>query len=610
MSNYSKHKERTPQDTVQEIQRILNDAGIFTITEWTGGEYAGAVSNRVHLYPLKSLGQNGKGTDRLYASASGYAELMERMENSWLAQRLNDPELDGHCGFLEFPDEKLMPIGEVIAQDDPCLRDIFLRLGCFSPERKAALLGTFAEQYYHRQDGRINVVPYVDLFGDRVVWIPFAVITLFSLSNGMTAGNTPEEALVQGFSEVYERFVHKRLLEDGLTPPEIPREVLREYSFYPLIEEIEKGGRYRVSVRDCSLGEGYPVSCVIVSDLQKGTFGMKPGCHPSFAVSVERTLTEAFQGRKLEALAQTCYVGGREAVSAYHNTINVMKVGAGAWPPSLLAGEKTWEYRPWTEWEGLDNRAYLEKLIRHAREHGYRPLIRDSSHMGFPAYHILIPGINDVYPISGTRLRDFWTQLRSAKSLQHFPDLTEEEEERLLTFCRFKDSTIEFYMGIPFMTYVTGKSQSPERIEAFLALKRGEYALARSFFLRLAGQEDPDSEEWNFLRCVGAYAGCRAEGLSGEEAHAQLYARFREETARRVCGITRDEAGLLKRAFPEQRTCFDCARCPLAGKECEYPEARKICMKIKEAMAKSSVSAEAFREYLRGLTAKAGGKDR
>ena len=94
MSNYSKHKDRSPQDTVFEIQRILNEAGLFTTVQWTKSPYSGVSSNRVTLYPTE-LGTNGKGTDRLYASASGYAELMERIISS--LRRRAGGELDIEC---------------------------------------------------------------------------------------------------------------------------------------------------------------------------------------------------------------------------------------------------------------------------------------------------------------------------------------------------------------------------------------------------------------------------------------------------------------------------------------------------------------------------------
>ena len=62
MSNYSKYKERRPEDTVFCIQTILNRARLFTTVEWLDGTFEGVCSNRVTIYPTK-LGTNGKGTD-------------------------------------------------------------------------------------------------------------------------------------------------------------------------------------------------------------------------------------------------------------------------------------------------------------------------------------------------------------------------------------------------------------------------------------------------------------------------------------------------------------------------------------------------------------------
>ena len=600
MSNYEKHKERSPENTVFEIRRILNDAGLFTTLEWTNGEYDGACSNRVSIYPLRSLGQNGKGTDKLYASASGYAELMERMQNSWLGQKLHGKNLNEYGGFFEFPDEKLMSFADVIAQNDPYLTDVFSRLNLFLPFQKEAFLRDFARNYYHRADDQIPVVPYVDLFADRIVWLPFAVITLFGLSNGMCAGNTMEEALVQGISEVYERFVYKKLLTDKFTPPEIPRDVLRQYSTWDLIEKIEADGRYRVSVRDGSLGRGFPVACVIITDRKNGTFGMRPGCHPSFAIAVERTLTEAFQGKNLSLFTSSNHTGTKKELNDYHNVINVAKVGFGACPPQLLTGEPSWTFRPWTEWEGLNNQEYLVKLLAHAKANGYRPLVRDSSHMGFPSYHIVIPGIHDVYPVSGIRLREFWTQLKCAESLHHFPALTEEEEKRLLTYARFKETSVEYSMGIPFMNYFCGDLYKQDRMIAFLALKHGDYKMAMQFFRKLEAVSKNDTEK-SYFKCLMMLSKLLYDGMTREDAFRHIACLFEPETADRVTYETADPDTMLERVFPYPLKCFDCADCKLAGTHCEYPEAANIYRKIKDAMADSSVSCEELRTQLSAI---------
>ena len=600
MSNYEKYKERSPEDTVFEIQRILNEAGLFTTLQWGGGEYDGARSNRVTIYPMRSLGQNGKGTDELYASASGYAELLERMQNNWLAQKLHGQDLNEWEGFFEFPDEKLMPIRDVIAQQDPYLTDLFARLGLFLPAQKEAFLESFSRNYYRREDGQIPVAPYVDLFADRIVYLPFAVITLFGLSNGMCAGNTLEEALVQGISELYERFIHKKLLTERIAPPEIPREVLKKYSTWALIEQIEASGRYHVSVRDCSLGDGYPVSCVIITDRQNGTFGMKPGCHPSFAIAVERTLTEAFQGKKVSAFSASNYSGTRAELEEYHNVINVTKIGYGACPPELLTGKPGWAFEPWTRWEGLTNREYLLKLLSHAKAHGYRPLVRDSSHMGFPSYHVVIPGIHDVYPVSDLRLREFWTQLKCAESLHRFPDLTEAEEKRLLNYARFKETSVEYAMGLSYMNYLFGKVYQQDRIIAFLAMKHGDYAMAAKLFGKLEAAEGEGAERpyWKCLRRLAILLG---DGMEPEEAYRHIAALFRPEIADRVRQQTRDRGRMMEKLFPQRMKCFDCANCQMAGTHCEYPEAAEVYRKIKTSMAKSRVSQEALRKALAGI---------
>ncbi|MBR0044964.1 MAG: hypothetical protein IJP56_09030 [Synergistaceae bacterium] len=59
MKYYSKHKDDSPAQTVLNIQKILHDAGLFPVMEWTETkDIKLSVSCRVTLYPTK-LGANG-----------------------------------------------------------------------------------------------------------------------------------------------------------------------------------------------------------------------------------------------------------------------------------------------------------------------------------------------------------------------------------------------------------------------------------------------------------------------------------------------------------------------------------------------------------------------
>lgn len=598
MSAYKKFKERTPEETVFEVQRLLHEAGLFTVMHDTSGDVRGLCSNRVQLCPSRSMGQNGKGTDERYAAASGYAELMERLQNGWLYQKLLDPELMAEGGFREFPDEVKMPISDFVAQDNPYMEDIYTRLGLETSWAREGVLESLAREYYGLTDGTLNVLPYVDIFGGQIVYLPFALVTLFGVSNGMSAGNTLEEAMVQGLSELYERYVHLRLLRENLTPPEIPREELEASGLKDLIEKLEESGRYTVSVRDCSLGEDYPVSCVIITDREKGTFSLKPGAHPSFAISVERTLTESFQGKNLSACVSSSRVGTRAQVEEYHNAMNIAKIGNGFYPASLFGSRPDWQYRPWKQWESSSNREHLQKLLAHAKAHGYRPLVRDNSHLGFPSLHLVIPGIHDIYEVSMTRIRDLMFQLKAARALNHFPSLTAEEEESLFKYLRFKSSAVENEMGLTLLHDFLGDGMSAARLGAFLGLKRKDFERALKFFGRLVAISQ--GAQRRYYECYSTLVLHLGEGLPLQEAQHLISSLYDRETAERVCRETEDLAGLPGRVFPQLR-CFDCGNCELSGQGCEYLAVRELRRKIKAAIGRSKVSQEALAEELKHL---------
>lgn len=67
---------------------------------------------------------------------------------------------------------------------------------------------------------------------------------MFYGSNGMSAGNTREEALVQGMSEVVERYVQKRIFSDRPALPDIPEDYLRRFEdIYGMYCAIRESGQ-------------------------------------------------------------------------------------------------------------------------------------------------------------------------------------------------------------------------------------------------------------------------------------------------------------------------------------------------------------------------------
>ena len=82
---YSICKDEKPKRTVDRIRKILGDIGINLqeILHLEEIEFA-PVSLRLTLKNSPLIGTNGKGTNKINALASGYAEFMERLQNSYL----------------------------------------------------------------------------------------------------------------------------------------------------------------------------------------------------------------------------------------------------------------------------------------------------------------------------------------------------------------------------------------------------------------------------------------------------------------------------------------------------------------------------------------------
>ena len=120
--DYSKHKERDPKDTVATILGILECAGVDTELRWCPRPYEGLYSNYVSI-PGTSLAVSGKGTTEDYACASGFAELMERIQNGVLVLYPPDgPEAYADNGYLAAPDERYACATDIVARQSPVLK--------------------------------------------------------------------------------------------------------------------------------------------------------------------------------------------------------------------------------------------------------------------------------------------------------------------------------------------------------------------------------------------------------------------------------------------------------------------------------------------------------
>ena len=592
--DYSKFKDRKPEDTVLEIQRILNEVGLFPVISWGDKSYEGARSCRITLYPTE-YGTNGKGTDELYATASGYGELIERLENNIITYRDRGDDMKEKVGFREFPDEKDVSVFDIADHPDPYSAVMFEKMGLLDYFARVRFLRELS-RLYNRTDNKITVVPFADPVEGKIQWLPISFIIEFTLSNGMAAGNTMEEAMVQGLSEVFERAANLAILKGEVVPPVIPEEELKKYSFYRLIEQIHAEGHFRVTPFDCSMGRGWPVAGLMITDVKTGNFGIKLGAHPSFAIAMERTLTESLQGRNMEDFANAARPGTVEQSSNYHNITNVSKTGNGYYPAKLLTDKPDWEYTPWNQWEGKNNHEFLKEMFRLLYAEGCHPMVRDCSFLGFPSCFIVVPGVTEIYVDGKIKYKDIVTTRKARRSWDHFPILDKDEEKRLLMLILFNENSIRDNV----VNFATARQLSEkyrlEKVAAWIALKHKEYDRALHFFEKLYLTEGDENEKI-YYKAMVQYVRALSSGFDDNKAKILIGKLYPDTIASCLAEDVSDPETVMERRFP-RLNCYDCANCPLAGKDCAYPDTREIVIKVMRAMKTENVSQEKLLKIL------------
>ena len=150
-----------------------------------------------------------------------------------------------------------------------------------------------------REDGYL-CLPFYNIKTGKINYLPQTLYHKYYGSNGMSAGNTPEEAIVQGLSEIFERVVQKRSFKEKTCFPDVPESYMKKYpEIYIMFNKLKSLDGYEVMMKDCSYGGKYPVAALIMLQKNSGRYGLKMGCHPDFGIAMERTFTEAAQGNDI-----------------------------------------------------------------------------------------------------------------------------------------------------------------------------------------------------------------------------------------------------------------------------------------------------------------------
>ena len=219
-------------------------------------------------------------------------EYFERLSTNYFFADFYLGQEIANGDFVHYPTEKWFPIEDEALLPLGILDDYLWDYFDPNQELTPELLVDLQSGNYDRG---IVAMPYVRQSDQETVYIPQSIIANLYVSNGMSAGNTKNEARVQGLSEVFERYVKNRIIAEAISLPEIPKSVMDRYpSIQASIAKLEEEG-FPIYAFDASLGGKYPVICVVLLNPNNGTCFASFGAHPNFQVALERTVTELYK---------------------------------------------------------------------------------------------------------------------------------------------------------------------------------------------------------------------------------------------------------------------------------------------------------------------------
>ncbi|MFG6667232.1 OsmC domain/YcaO domain-containing protein [Halomonas sp. HNIBRBA4712] len=392
-------KDAPLEQTIATMSGILADLGMkIEIASWRNiVPHVWSLHIRDAASPMCFT--NGKGATKESALCSALGEFIERLSCNFFYNDQYFGEEIADSDFVHYPNEKWFQPGPDDALPEEIL-DAHTR-AIYNPEGELA-----GSHLYDTNSGRVDrgivSLPFTRQSDGETVYFPSNLIENLFLSNGMSAGNTLAEAQVQCLSEIFERAVKRDILEQELSLPDVPQEVIAKYpSIVEGIKALEAQG-FPVLVKDASMGGQFPVMCVTLMNPRTGGVFASFGAHPSFEVALERSLTELLQGRSFEGLNDLPLpTFNSQTLAEPNNFVEhfIDSVGVVSW--RFFSARSNFEFVEWdfTDEGRKSSQQEAETLFGIFAELDAEVYMAVHEDLGAPVCRILVPGYSEVYPI-------------------------------------------------------------------------------------------------------------------------------------------------------------------------------------------------------------------
>lgn len=603
------YKACAPSTTINRIRKKLDEVGIF-LQEASYSNDDCLFTSRVNMSGIFSplnIGTNGKGTTYDYALASGYAEFMERLQNNMLFRGFKNAEKHNlttmeDCfykkhlteenlalDFLYDPNEENINVEIEIHEHLEFIKSLFP----FIVNETEAI--RFFRDYLMFKD--CTCVPFYSDEDKGEIMLPIELIHISCGSSGMASGNTKEEALIQGFCEIFERYAGSQIYYKNLTPPTIPMSAFSDYPVYRILEKLLADNKYKLIIKDCSLGKGLPVLGVLVIDEKKGMYNFNLGSALNPGVALERCLTELYQSAtglswyeiKFEKYADNPKY---EETFIFVNGNKLFLDGSGDWGISLFQENPSYEYQGLNKSLDVSNEGDISFIKKLVNSLGFKIYIRDVSFMGLNSYYIVIPGMSQ-FPTKRTHyevLNNTYYSLQSLRDIEHV------SIEKLKDLCikvnadykTLKMFNFNFNEMLVFHTNQDLLDLSLEQLLFMLNYKAGLNSEAYSYIQEFL--KDKDFTAYKYYYGIKDYLKLKIENYSDNEIKNTLKILYGDELKEIINDMEDSQNVLQYFKWPQN---FRCERCGLLNDCCQF-ELLKVIKKIQKKHQEAHIDHKHF----------------
>lgn len=400
------YKEVKPEITINRIKDILSAIGLETQLKntLTHNSHSCRISIVNKYLQVFDFGTNGKGMSRLLSMASGYAELLERIQNHMIffeaikysTNRILSSgkeefnflkkifkENDININFRYYPDEKFLIL------ENKEFKNILIQYfpNAFSKDFESGTQETKIE---------VLTLPFYSVKLNKTLELPYEYLRFSAGSTGMCAGNTPSEAISQGICEILERYAIQKIYKDKIKPPEIQRSFFKGSEILLRLTKLERKKNLYFKIFDCSLGFRFPIIGLLLIDRNNNTYTFRIGSDFFPEVALERCFTEIYQGYS-DKLIVFNKIDLSEEININEEYNKSLINGNGKFPFVFYPKDSNYKFTGFDLFTDSSNNNRLKMLSEKIINLGFDIYIRDNSFLGFPCYYIYIPGLSDRY---------------------------------------------------------------------------------------------------------------------------------------------------------------------------------------------------------------------